>query len=112
MQCVRIFLHSLIWSFIVQWLRWHFGTKVLFASDAEGMVWMWKIPSGECKTFSNAGVAATCCHLLPGGSSLMAGYSNGIIKVWDLSSASCKLTISGKYIYQCQLKLKYLYMIM
>lgn len=76
-------------------MEWHYGTKVLFASDAEGMVWMWKIPSGDCKTFSNAGVAATCCHLLPGGSQLVTGYANGSLKIWDLASATCKASISG-----------------
>lgn len=79
-------------------MEWHFGTKVLFASDVDGMVWMWKIPSGDCKTFSNAGVAASCCQLLPGGSSLVTGYANGILKVWDLASGTCKITISGEFL--------------
>lgn len=76
-------------------MDWHFGTRVLFASDADGTTWMWKIPSGDCKTFSNTGVAATCCQVLPGGSSLAVGYASGVIKIWDLASGSCKHTISG-----------------
>ncbi|XP_067933499.1 angio-associated migratory cell protein-like [Watersipora subatra] len=102
-QVWQISTKECIWSFEVsdlEWLGWHYGTRVLFASDVEGTVWMWKVLSGDCKTYSNAGVAATCCRLLPGGSSLMTGYSNGVLKIWDLSSSSCKLTISGNDSHQ------------
>ena len=79
----------------LQWMTWHGRANVLFAADSEGTVWMCKVPAGDCKTYSNVWVAATCCHLLPNNTELVAAYSNGVIKLWDLMSATCKVTISG-----------------
>ncbi|GCC17618.1 hypothetical protein chiPu_0022630, partial [Chiloscyllium punctatum] len=57
-----------IWSFEVgdlQWVEWHPCAHVLLTGTDEGSCWMWKIPSGECKTFSGPGCQATCGKVLP-----------------------------------------------
>ncbi len=38
-------------EFVVQWLKWHSSASVLFLGASSGTLWMWKIPSGETKTF-------------------------------------------------------------
>ena len=43
-----------------QWLEWHPEASVLLAGTADGNVWMWKIPSGDCKTFQSHGCRSTC----------------------------------------------------
>lgn len=43
-----------------QWLEWHPEANVLLAGTADGNVWMWKIPSGDCKTFQSHGCRSTC----------------------------------------------------
>lgn len=43
-----------------QWLEWHPEANVLLAGTADGNVWMWKIPSRDCKTFQSHGCRSTC----------------------------------------------------
>lgn len=43
-----------------QWLEWHNEANVLLAGTADGNVWMWKIPSSDCKTFQGHGCRSTC----------------------------------------------------
>ena len=43
-----------------QWLEWHPEANVLLAGTADGNVWMWQIPSGDCKTFQSHGCRSTC----------------------------------------------------
>ena len=52
-----------------QWLEWHPCAPVLLAGTADGNVWMWKIPGGDCKTFQGPGCQATCGKVLPDGES-------------------------------------------
>ncbi|KAF7241764.1 Angio-associated migratory cell protein [Varanus komodoensis] len=59
-----------IWSFEVgdlEWMEWHPQSHILVAGTADGNSWMWKIPSGECKTFQGPNCPATCGHVLPDG---------------------------------------------
>jgi len=83
-----------------QWMQWHRGGSLLLASDADGIVWMWKIPSGSCSTFDFSGVAATICHFLPLNTMLAAGYGNGVVKIWNLTSPSQQMpTFSGEDVH-------------
>lgn len=50
-----------------QWLEWHPCAPVLLAGTDDGNVWMWKIPSGDCKTFQSSGCQATCGKVLTDG---------------------------------------------
>lgn len=52
---------------LLQWLEWHPCAPVLLAGTDDGSVWMWKIPSGDCKTFQSAGSQATTGKVLPDG---------------------------------------------
>ncbi|KAF6017019.1 AAMP [Bugula neritina] len=98
-QVWNIATKETVWSFEVadlEWMQWHRGGSLLLASDADGIVWMWKIPSGSCSTFDFSGVAATICHFLPLNTMLAAGYGNGVVKIWNLTSPSQQMpTFSG-----------------
>lgn len=50
-----------------QWLEWHPCAPVLLAGTDDGNVWMWKIPSGDCKTFQSSACQATSGKVLPDG---------------------------------------------
>lgn len=81
---------ELIWSTEVgdiEWVQWHSQALVLFAGTSDGGSWMWKIPSGECKTFPGANCRNTCGALLPDGKRLGCGYEDGSVKVWCLKEA-------------------------
>uniref|UniRef100_A0A3B4DQD6 Angio-associated migratory cell protein n=1 Tax=Pygocentrus nattereri TaxID=42514 RepID=A0A3B4DQD6_PYGNA len=87
-----------IWSFEVgdlEWLQWHPGAPVLLAGTADGNVWMWKIPSGECKTFQGPNCQATSGKILPDGKRAMVGYEDGTLRLWDLKQGSAVYVIKG-----------------
>jgi ribosome assembly protein SQT1 len=71
---------DLTWSF------WHFGSNVLFAGCEDGSIYMWKVPSGDCKILTAVGSKCECATLLPDGKRLVAGYENGAVKLFDLKS--------------------------
>ncbi|XP_020660567.3 angio-associated migratory cell protein [Pogona vitticeps] len=80
-----------IWSFEVgdlEWMEWHPKSHVLLAGVADGNSWMWKIPSGECKTFQGPNCPATCGHILPDGKRAVVGYEDGTVRIWDLKQGS------------------------
>ncbi|XP_076329006.1 angio-associated migratory cell protein isoform X2 [Tachypleus tridentatus] len=88
-----------IWSFEtsdLRWLEWHHRTNVLLAGTVDGDSWLWKIPSGECKTFQSFGVPNCCGKVLPDGKRAVTGFEDGTIRIWDLKSASVLHGITDK----------------
>ncbi|KAI0217797.1 Angio-associated migratory cell protein, partial [Lamellibrachia satsuma] len=86
-----------VWSFEVsdlEWLEWHQGAPVLMAGTADGDVWMWKIPSGDCKTFQGHGCACGTGTILPDGKRACTGYEDGTLKVWDLKAGTPLRTVT------------------
>lgn len=76
-----------VWNFEttdLEWLEWHPEANVLLAGTADGNVWMWKIPSGDCKTFQSHGCRSTCGVFMKDGKRASVGYEDGTLKVWDL----------------------------
>lgn len=87
-----------VWSFEVsdlEWLEWHQGAPVLLAGTTDGDVWMWKIPSGDCKTFQGHGCACGTGTILPDGKRACTGYEDGTLKVWDLKAGMPLRTLTG-----------------
>ncbi len=62
-------MHSYTSVCSCQWLRWHPLAHVLLAGTSGGEGWMWKIPSGDCKTFQGHNSRNTCSAMLPNGES-------------------------------------------
>ncbi|XP_048835237.1 angio-associated migratory cell protein [Brienomyrus brachyistius] len=88
-----------IWSFEVgdlEWMEWHPCAPVLLAGTADGSVWMWKIPAGDCKTFQGPGCQATCGKILSDGKRAVVGYEDGIVRIWDLKQGSATHVIKGQ----------------
>ena len=80
-----------VWDFScsdLEWCKWHTSAHVLFAGTESGEVYMWKIPSGDCKIYQGNGLKATTSRLLNNGKELLVGYEDGTLKLWDLKSAS------------------------
>ncbi|XP_057194342.1 angio-associated migratory cell protein isoform X3 [Triplophysa rosa] len=87
-----------IWSFEVgdlEWLEWHPCAPVLLAGTADGNMWMWKIPSGECKTFQGPNCQATSGKILPDGKRAVVGYEDGSLRLWDLKQGNTIYVIKG-----------------
>lgn len=92
-----------IWSFEVgdlQWVEWHPCTHVLLAGTDEGSCWMWKVPSGECKTLPGTGCQATCGKFLADGKRAVVGYEDGTLRVWDLKQGSPLHVVKGQDSHQ------------
>ncbi|XP_033017045.1 angio-associated migratory cell protein [Lacerta agilis] len=88
-----------IWSFEagdLEWMEWHPQSHVLLAGTADGNSWMWKIPSGECKTFQGPSCPATCGHVLPDGRRAVVGYEDGTVRIWDLKQGSSLHVLKGQ----------------
>lgn len=80
-----------IWDFDLsemRWLQWHPQSNVLLAGSGEGDMWMWRIPSGECKTFPSHGTSNECGKILADGNRAVVGYENGKVYIWNLANAS------------------------
>lgn len=76
-----------VWNFEttdLEWLEWHKEAHVLLAGTVDGSVWMWKVPSGDCKTFQSHGCRSTCGVLMKDGKRATVGYEDGSLKLWDL----------------------------
>ena len=64
---IHILLIQIFFVAFLQWLEWHQGAPVLLAGTTDGDVWMWKISSGDCKTFQGHGCACGTGTILPDG---------------------------------------------
>ncbi|ELT96890.1 hypothetical protein CAPTEDRAFT_176282 [Capitella teleta] len=87
-----------IWSFEVsdlEWIEWHHAAHVLLAGTTMGDMWMWKIPSGECKTFQGSGHSCTVGRIMPDGKRVVCGYEDGSVKFWDLKAATALRTVAA-----------------
>ncbi|XP_052812318.1 angio-associated migratory cell protein-like [Mya arenaria] len=78
-----------------EWMKWHPGSHVLFLGTVDGDIWMWKIPSGECKTLQSHGCTVSCGVILSDGKRMCVGYDDGSLKIWDLKSVSVQHNITG-----------------
>ncbi|CAJ0597897.1 unnamed protein product [Cylicocyclus nassatus] len=76
----------------LEWMCWHTTTDILFAGDKDGTVWMWLIgPSGvaQSKVYAGNGSPCTAGHILPDGKRLLAGYGDGVVRLWNLKDGTC-----------------------
>ncbi|XP_042152645.1 angio-associated migratory cell protein-like [Oncorhynchus tshawytscha] len=87
-----------VWSFEVgdlEWMEWHPCAPVLLAGMADGNVWMWKIPGGDCKTLQGPGCHSTSGKVLPDGKRAVVGYEDGNVRLWDLKQGNATHVIKG-----------------
>jgi len=85
-----------VWSFEcadLEWLFWHPVASVIIAGTVDGSSWMWKIPSGDCKTYAGPNCASSVGQLHPDGKRLCVGYGDGSLRIWDLKAASVTHTL-------------------
>lgn len=78
---------EVVWDFEttdIEWARWHPAAHVLLAGCADGITWMWKIPSGQYRTFAGHGASSTCSAIGVTASTLLTGYQDGVVKIWDM----------------------------
>uniref|UniRef100_A0A182QSA8 Uncharacterized protein n=1 Tax=Anopheles farauti TaxID=69004 RepID=A0A182QSA8_9DIPT len=80
-----------VWEFTAGdlcWMRWHIGAHVLLAGSESGEVYVWRIPSGDCKVLPGHDAKAETAELTHDGKKLAVGYGNGHFKLWDLKAGT------------------------
>merc|ERR1719259_1257284 len=85
-----------VWSFEcadLVWLFWHPVASVIIAGTVDGSSWMWKIPSGDCKTYAGPSCTSSVGKLHPDGKRLCVGYEDGSLRIWDLKAATVTHTL-------------------
>lgn len=77
------------WEFAMgdmAWMKWHNGANVLLAGGESGEVYVWRIPSGDCKVLQGNGHKAEVGELMADGKRLIVGYGDGTVKLWDIKT--------------------------
>ncbi|XP_065187864.1 angio-associated migratory cell protein-like [Sycon ciliatum] len=69
-----------------EWISWHPFANVLGAGINDGVVWIWQVPSGRCKTYLGNNSPTLCGHLMNDGAHAIAGYKDGTVRVWDMKN--------------------------
>ncbi|XP_058066867.1 angio-associated migratory cell protein [Anopheles bellator] len=78
-----------VWEFTLGdmcWMRWHTAAHVLLAGAQTGEVYVWRIPSGDCKVLQGHGATCEAAELTHDGKRLAVGYGDGHFKLWDLKT--------------------------
>ncbi|CAN7999092.1 unnamed protein product [Ixodes hexagonus] len=89
---------ELVWEFEtsdLSWLEWHQAANVLLVGTADGSSWLWKIPSGDCKTLQSFGPASSAGKILPDGKRAVTAYEDGTFRLWDLKGGSVTHAVTG-----------------
>ncbi|XP_035789089.1 angio-associated migratory cell protein-like [Anopheles albimanus] len=86
-----------VWEFNMGdtcWMRWHEAAHILLAGAESGEVYVWRIPSGDCKVLQGHGVSCETAQLTHDGKKLAVGYSDGHFKLWDLKTNTTTLEVT------------------
>lgn len=86
-----------VWEFSMgdmSWLMWHKAANVLIAGADSGEVYVWRIPSGDCKVMQGQGHKAECGQLTKDGKRLVVGYTDGTVKLWDIRTSTVELEVA------------------
>lgn len=89
-----------IWEYSMgdmSWLRWHKVANVLMAGSEDGEIYVFRLPSGECKILPGQGVRCESGELAGDGKKLFASYNNGTVKLWDIKSATVTMEIDENH---------------
>nr|XP_019933458.2 angio-associated migratory cell protein-like isoform X1 [Aedes albopictus] len=86
-----------VWDFTMGdmcWMKWHFGAHVLMAGSDTGEIYVWRIPSGDCKVMQGFGEKCEVARLSHDGKRIAAGYGNGAFKIYDIKTNAPILDIA------------------
>uniref|UniRef100_A0A182N373 Uncharacterized protein n=1 Tax=Anopheles dirus TaxID=7168 RepID=A0A182N373_9DIPT len=95
-----------VWEFTAGdmcWMRWHTGAHVLLAGSESGEVYVWRIPSGDCKVLPGHDAKAETAELTHDGKKLAVGYGDGHFKLWDLKSGTASLEVDRSVGHRCNI---------
>lgn len=86
-----------VWEFgmgDMSWMKWHRKANLLLAGAESGEIYLWRIPSGDCKVLQGSGMTCETAVFTHDDKTLAAGYSDGIFKLWDVKNQQVMQTIA------------------
>jgi angio-associated migratory cell protein len=85
-----------VWEFSLgdmSWMKWHKKSNVLLAGSELGEIYIWRIPSGDCKVLQGSGSKCEIAVFTSDDKRLAAGYGDGVFKLWDVKNQQVQLTV-------------------
>ncbi|XP_037719577.1 angio-associated migratory cell protein [Drosophila subpulchrella] len=89
-----------IWEYSMSdmsWLFWHRAAHILLAGSDSGEVFVWRIPSGDCKILPGQSSRCESGELSGDGKKLFTAYMNGSVKLWDLKSCQVLMEVNEQH---------------
>ncbi|KAI8037842.1 angio-associated migratory cell protein [Drosophila gunungcola] len=89
-----------VWEYSMSdmsWLFWHRAANVLLAGSDSGEVFVWRIPSGDCKILPGQSSRCESGELSGDGKKLFTAYMNGSVKLWDLKSCQVLMEVNDQH---------------
>lgn len=89
-----------VWEFSMgdmSWMKWHRKANVLLAGSEVGEVYIWRVPSGDCKILPGAGDKCEVAVFTSDDKKLAAGYGDGTFKLWDVKNQQVLLNIPPEH---------------
>ncbi|KAH8300528.1 hypothetical protein KR018_011835 [Drosophila ironensis] len=89
-----------VWEYSMSdmsWLFWHRGAHVLLAGSDSGEVFVWRIPSGDCKILPGQSARCESGDLSSDGKKLLTVYMNGVVKLWDLKLSQVLMEVNEQH---------------
>jgi WD40 repeat protein len=86
-----------VWEFSMgdmSWMKWHKKSNVLLAGSDVGEIYIWRIPSGDCKVLQGANEKSEVAVFTSDERRLAAGYGDGTFKLWDIKNQQTILTVA------------------
>ncbi|XP_017065767.1 angio-associated migratory cell protein [Drosophila eugracilis] len=86
-----------VWEYSMSdmsWLFWHRAAHILLAGSDSGEVFVWRIPSGDCKILPGQSSRCESGELSGDGKKLFTVYLNGSVKLWDLKSCQVIMEVN------------------
>lgn len=86
-----------VWEFSMgdmSWMKWHRKANVLLAGSEVGEIYIWRIPSGDCKVLQGSGDKCEISVFTKDDKRLAAGYGDGTFKLWDIKNQQIILSIA------------------
>lgn len=85
-----------VWEFSMgdmSWMKWHKRSNILLAGSDVGEIYIWRIPSGDCKVLQGSGEKCEVATFTSDEKRLAAGYGDGSFKLWDIKNQQVLLNI-------------------
>ncbi|KAH9370654.1 hypothetical protein HPB48_015972 [Haemaphysalis longicornis] len=79
----------------IKWVHWNPVDNALLTGTVDGIVWMWKVPGGECKTMQGSFTTCDDGRVLVDGRRAATVYDDGSVCIWDLKRACLLHDMSG-----------------